>query len=178
MSAGRSTLEIVRGDIAAETSDAIVNAANSSLLGGGGVDGAIHRAAGPQLLQECIALGGCKVGDAKVTTAGALSARVVVHAVGPVWNGGSGNEAELLGRCHRRSVELADSLGLLSISFPALSCGAYGYPPERAAPVAIQSAWQAASDSAGIGQLRFVLFSESLRNAFAQAATQLGLTIL
>ncbi len=167
-------LAIVVGNIAAETSEAIVNAANPELQGGGGVDGAIHRAAGPQLLEQCRALGGCEIGDAKATGAYALAARYVIHAVGPRWSGGLSDEAVLLARCHRRAVELADDLGLRSISFPAISCGAYRYPPARAAPVALRAAWEAAAGSSNVRELRFVLFAEGLRDIFADAALALG----
>jgi O-acetyl-ADP-ribose deacetylase (regulator of RNase III) len=167
-------LHIVVGNIAVETSEAIVNAANPELQGGGGVDGAIHRAAGPGLLEECRTLGGCEVGDAKVTAAYALAARYVIHAVGPRWTGGSHNEAALLARCHTRSVEIADEVGVNSISFPAISCGAYRYPPAQAAPIALRAAWEAAAGSSRVRELRFVLFAEGLRKLFAEAARSLG----
>lgn len=174
MTRANLTLDIVVGDIAAETSEAIVNAADPELKGGGGVDGAIHRGAGPQLLEQCCALGGCEIGDAKVTGAYALAARYVIHAVGPRWSGGLSDEAVWLARCHRRAVELADELGLRSISFPAISCGAYRYPPARAAPVALQAAWDAAAGSSSVRELRFVLFAEGLRDIFANVALALG----
>lgn len=163
------TVEIVRGDITKETTDAIVNAANSTLLGGEGVDGAIHRAAGPSVLAECRELNGCLVGDAKATRAGDLPSRYIIHAVGPRWQGGEQDEPRLLASAYRRSIEEADKLGCHSISFPAISCGIYGYPVTLAAPISVETAIQAAKDSANVRHVRFVIFDEKLFPAFERA---------
>jgi O-acetyl-ADP-ribose deacetylase (regulator of RNase III) len=157
-------IQAVRGDITEQEVDAIVNAANSSLLGGGGVDGAIHRAAGPELLAECRLLGGCDTGDAKATAAGRLTARHVIHTVGPVWRGGGYGEAELLASCHRRSLEVAAALGCRTVAFPAISTGIYGYPVEHAAAVAVAAVRESPASSVEI--VRFVLFSDDHLDAF------------
>ena len=155
------------GDLTEQHVDAIVNAANSSLLGGGGVDGAIHRAGGPEILAECRLLGGCATGDAKATTGGRLPARWVVHAVGPVWRGGTEGEPELLASAHRRSLEVARELGARTLAFPAISCGVYGYPPELAAPIAVGAARAFEDD---FEEIRFVFLGEDLREVFSAAA--------
>jgi O-acetyl-ADP-ribose deacetylase (regulator of RNase III) len=159
-------VEFVVGDLTEQQVDAIVNAANESLLGGGGVDGAIHRAGGPEILAESRELGGCATGDAKPTTAGQLLARWVIHAVGPVWRGGGWREPEQLASAHRRALEVARSLGARTVAFPAISCGIYGYPPELAAPVAVSVLDEFEHDFEFV---RFVFLDEALRDVFAAA---------
>lgn len=151
--------QAIQHDLTTLTVDAIVNAANTSLLGGGGVDGAIHRAAGPELLKACRNLGGCEVGDAKLTFGYQLPAKYVIHTVGPVWQGGAAGEPELLASCYWRSMELAAEAGAKSLAFPCISTGAYGYPAEPAARIAVDSVVEAASKWPGITSVVFCCFS-------------------
>ena len=165
-------LELVQGDIAQQDTDAIVNAANSSLLGGGGVDGAIHSAAGPELLAECRTLGGCQTGDAKITKGYRLKAHYVIHTVGPIFRN-SPREAELLASCYQRSLELAGVHHLQSVAFPSISTGAYGYPVDQAAPVALRAVIGYLNMHKGVELVRFVLFDRQTFQVYQRALDHL-----
>ena len=165
----RERIRVVQGDITIQDVDAIVNAANTSLLGGGGVDGAIHLAAGPELLDACRTLGGCAAGDAKITKGYRLAAKWVLHAVGPVWHGGEAGEQDLLASAYRRSLEEAVKVGARSIAFPAISTGVYGYPKIEAARVAVEAIRAFLADHQQIEEVRLVCFSEDSAQAHTQA---------
>jgi len=166
---GTGRIELVQGDITQQDTAAIVNAANRTLLGGGGVDGAIHRAGGPTVLEECRALGGCATGDAKLTRGGTLKAQYVVHAVGPVYQGGGRGEPGLLASAYRRSLEVAAAQGVRSIAFPSISTGAYGYPVAAAAEIALRTVVDFLRGDSRIELVRLVLFSASDLAAYSQA---------
>ena len=162
-------IEIVKGDITRSAVDAIANAANTSLLGGGGVDGAIHRTAGPELLAECRTLGGCETGRAKITRGYKLPARYVLHTPGPVWHGGSHGEAELLAGCYRSCLELAAQYGCRTVDFPSISTGVYGYPLDKAAPVALGAIKESLEKYPEIERVRMVCFDDCTKAAYEEA---------
>jgi O-acetyl-ADP-ribose deacetylase (regulator of RNase III) len=173
---GPTRLDLCVADITTLDVDAIVNAANSSLLGGGGVDGAIHRAAGPELKAECRGLGGCETGDARITRGYRLPARHVIHAVGPVWNGGGSGEDALLAACYRASLRLADEHGLTSVAFPAISTGVYAFPAERAARIAVGTVVDDVTrNTRGIARVVFCCFSQASAEHHRNAFVGLGL---
>jgi O-acetyl-ADP-ribose deacetylase (regulator of RNase III) len=170
---GKAVLELLQGDITEQDAEAIVNAANRSLLGGGGVDGAIHRAAGPQLLAECRTLGGCETGDAKITKGYKLKARHVIHTVGPIYHSDGKRAPELLASCYRRSLEVASENKLKSVAFPSISTGAYGYPLEEAAPIALKTVIDYLKAHPDIQLVRFVLFGNDAYQAYEKALKDL-----
>ena len=162
-------IEVVQRDITRMDVDAIVNAANRGLLGGGGVDGAIHRAAGPKLLEECRGLGGCETGDAKITGGFDLPVRYVIHTVGPMWKGGNQREAELLARCYQRSLALAVKYGVKTIAFPAISCGVYGYPVDQAAAIAVGAVREFLAGDESLEKVYLVCFSDAALEVYEGA---------
>lgn len=166
---GHLTLSILQADITQRHVDAIVNAANSSLLGGGGVDGAIHRAAGPELLAECKTLNGCKTGEAKITSGYHLPAKFVIHTVGPVWHGGNQNETRLLSNCYHNSLTLAKDNRLNSIAFPAISCGVYRYPVDQAAEIAINEIVRFSNEPGSVEVVELIAFSGEIKKALEKA---------
>ncbi len=171
---GTARLEVIVADITSLSVDAIVNAANTSLLGGGGVDGAIHRAAGAELLAECRTLHGCATGDAKITKGYRLPARHVIHAVGPVWNGGNRGEDEALASCYRRAIELCQTHSLASIAFPAISTGVYRFPADRAARIAVSTVVEVLAGAPVVERVIFCCFSNESAALHAQAMAEFG----
>ena len=171
---GTARLEVIVADITSLSVDAIVNAANASLLGGGGVDGAIHRAAGPELLAECRTLHGCETGGAKITKGYRLPARHVIHAVGPVWYGGSRGEDEALASCYARAIELCQTHGLASVAFPAISTGIYRFPADRAARIAVSSTVDALAAAPAVSRVIFCCFSNDSARLHAQSMAEFG----
>ena len=168
-------IEVIQADITTLKVDAIVNAANNSLLGGGGVDGAIHQAAGTELLNECRALNGCATGQVKITGAYRLPAKYIIHTVGPVWHDGDQSEADLLASCYRNSLQLADDHQLQSIAFPAISCGVYGYPAEQAAEIAVNEIKRFMTQQTTLQNVYLVAFSEAMKNLLDNTIKNLGI---
>jgi len=173
MKSVKERIEIVEGDITKQKVDAIVNAANPSLLGGGGVDGAIHRAAGPELLEECKKIGGCPTGEARVTKGYRLPAKWVIHTVGPVWRGGNANEDELLASCYRNSLKAAKEIGAKTVSFPSISTGAYGFPMDRASEIALKETAKFLETDNFIEKVIFVCFGEKALNIYKNTFNRL-----
>jgi O-acetyl-ADP-ribose deacetylase len=173
-----TTIRVEQGDITQQRVDAIVNAANSALLGGGGVDGAIHRAAGPELLQECGRLGGCPTGQARITRGYRLPARSVIHTVGPVWHGGGSGEAELLASCYRNSLALAREHGLRTIAFPAISTGIYGYPVDQATRIALAETQRyVEANPDALDEVVFVCFGQPAYDTYVRTADEAGIEL-
>ncbi|MGR3178674.1 MAG: O-acetyl-ADP-ribose deacetylase [Candidatus Anammoxibacter sp.] len=171
----KSELELIQGDITGQDTDAIVNAANNTLLGGGGVDGAIHRAGGTSILEECQKLGGCPTGEAKITIAGNMRSSYVIHTVGPVWRGGTQNEPDLLKSCYQHSMEIAEEHKLSSISFPSISTGVYRFPVKQASEIALNTVADYLNESTCIKKTVFVLFSEKVLNIFEDTLENINL---
>jgi O-acetyl-ADP-ribose deacetylase (regulator of RNase III) len=171
---GPSILELLEGDITQQDTGAIVNAANTSLRGGGGVDGAIHRAGGPKILEECLQIGGCPTGEARLTRGGNLKAKYVIHTVGPIYKDGFHREPELLASCYRESLKLASLKGIKSVAFPSISTGAYGYPVADAAQIALKTTVTFLKEHPEIERVRFVLFGQTTYQTYAQALRELG----
>ncbi len=170
---GNSQLVLKQGDLTEEEVDAIVNAANPSLLGGGGVDGAIHRAGGPEILAQCKKLGGCHPGDAKITSGGKLKAKYVIHTVGPIWGGGKEGEPKILAQAYQRSMEVASGNHCRTVSFPSISTGAYGYPIDQASRIALRTILNCLKDHQGISEVRIVLFSFEDYQVYARELRQM-----
>ncbi len=173
MKAIKERMEIIEGDITKQRVDAIVNAANTSLLGGGGVDGAIHRAAGPELLEECKKIGGCPTGEARVTKGYRLPAKWVIHTVGPVWRGGGSNEDKLLASCYRNSLKAAKEIGAKTVAFPSISTGVYGFPMDRASEIALKETAKFLENDESIEKVIFVCFGERAFNIHKQTFARL-----
>ncbi len=173
ISVGRAVLEIVEGDLTQQDTEAIVNAANPSLRGGGGVDGAIHRAGGPKILEECLQIGGCPTGEARLTTGGNLKARYVIHTVGPIYRDGLHQEPQLLASCYQESLKLARAKGIKSVAFPSISTGAYGYPIQAAARIALKTMKDFLTDHPEIRLVRFALFGQAAYQAYEQALKEI-----
>lgn len=173
-----STLKLIQGDITKQSTEAIVNAANTTLLGGGGVDGAIHRAGGPAILEECKKIGGCPTGEAVITTAGKMKAKYVIHTVGPIWGGGKRNEDNLLTSCYKRSLEVAEENKVKSISFPSISTGVYRFPVERASLIALKTVISYLRGDTNIQEVVFVLFDSNTLDAYKRSLGRLSENVI